>query len=192
MAYRALRDGKPLDYFHYFLYSEWETTDPHNFKIEIPQTNPDYENYVFRCPWHTQFVELGLKKAGEKYCEFLDTSIVRGFNPHLTIDVNSFLYNSSYCHFKFKNAKLTPLKLKKLNQAKIRMGMKNKLPFEYHCAHLFMTFKTIIQYRFGTKANKILSRILKIFTQKYSNQLAQRILSYENFNFNKLPDKEMS
>lgn len=90
MAQRAIRDGKPLTYEVYCQYGEWVNTPE---IIEQGCANqserlslaPDYMVKITKCPWHAQFAEMGLTEAGHEYCQHLDNSICRGFNPYLRL-----------------------------------------------------------------------------------------------------------
>ena len=112
MAQRAIRDGKPLTYEVYCQYGEWVNTPE---IIEQGCANqserlslaPDYMVKITKCPWHAQFAEMGLTEAGHEYCQHLDNSICRGFNPYLVYEVPQTLHKSDCCIHIVRNAGLS-------------------------------------------------------------------------------------
>ncbi len=187
MAFRALQDGKPLDILSYLAYGEWQTTDEQSFDMKTLSTNPDYEIKNFRCPWHSQFKKMGLLECGKVYCKHLDEAIVIGFNPRMKLELRENLYNEDNCHFFFKDANLTPEKLEELEQMILELGTSKNLSFEYHCAHIFMTFANIIRYRLGDKAEDLILAVLDQFKTEYGQEMVDALLRYQGMNFNELP-----
>ncbi|MCK5346729.1 MAG: hypothetical protein KAR20_25145, partial [Candidatus Heimdallarchaeota archaeon] len=118
----------------------------------------------------------------------LDEAIVTGFNPRMKLEYVESLYTENGCHFYFKNANLTPGKLEKLKQMTKELGTSKNLSFEYHCAHLFMTFANIIRYRLGAPAEDLILRVLNKFMAQYGKEMADILLCYKGMNFNEIPN----
>ena len=102
MAQRAIRDGKELTYETYCQYGEWVNTqeiidEGCNNHSTVQTFAPDFLTHIDRCPWHTQFKEMGLVEAGHTYCAHLDNSICRGFNPYIIYEVDQTLHKSPFC-----------------------------------------------------------------------------------------------
>lgn len=91
MAQRAIRRGEELDFTAYTRNGEWVNTEEIRAmgcaNQMVPSIGEDYTLNIYRCPWHQQFKDMGLTHAGDIYCQHLDNSIARGFNPYLTYDV---------------------------------------------------------------------------------------------------------
>ena len=113
MAQRAIRDGRELNYQTYQEYGEWVNTEEVKAmgcanQSELVTLAPDYQVKITRCPWHTQFAEMGLTEAGHEYCAHLDAAISRGFNPYIVYEVSKTLHKSDCCIHTVRNAGLEP------------------------------------------------------------------------------------
>lgn len=183
MAQRAIADGRNLDFRTYCEYSEWSYTD--DYKNEYPENSivvtsytPDYEYSVYDCPWYKQYKDMGLLDGGKIYCEHIDLSIVRGFNPNLNFQIKQHIYSSNNCTFCLKNANLKDQFIKDKEQ---------ELTFEYHCAHALFTYSEIIIGIFKTQGYKISTEVIFDFADKYGFEYANRLINYRNCNFNVIP-----
>ncbi len=182
MAQRAIRDGRELDFRTYQEYGEWvntEYTKEHECSNQstIESWSPDLELKITRCPWHTQFKEMGLVEAGHTYCEHLDNSICRGFNPYITYDVIQTLHKSPYCthiirNVNFEEGEKHPKKPEYLKD------------FEYHCAHSFFAYAEVTRAIFGAQGEKIVSNVLESIAKDYSQDMADTLMKYKDTNFN--------
>ena len=179
MAQRAIRDGKELTQETYNYYGEWVSTDELK-KAGCANRSEPGDNGSIRilsCPWYTQFQEMGLAKAGAVYCSDLDASISRGFNPKLGFVLEQTLYTAPCC-------------IQRLAEGDILAGAQNgKNPdslrdFEYHCAHLFWSYREVSTAIFGEEGKAAAGKVLQDFTADYGKEMADRLLRYENVNFN--------
>lgn len=80
MAQRALRDGRELTLGTYMSYGEWEYTDPSFSESEVLESAPDHHYLVHKCPWNTQFSEMGVAIL----------HLVRPFHQFHQIDRNQY------------------------------------------------------------------------------------------------------
>ena len=182
MAQRAIRDGMELNYGTYMQYGEW-VNSPEIIAEGITNLSktvsvcPDYAFEIHRCPWHIQFKEMGLTDAGQDYCEHLDNSICRGFNPYITYLVPQTLHNSEYCIHCIKNADIEEGKTYSKKEEYIK-------PFEYHCAHSYWSYAEVTEAIFSEEGRKLNAAVLDDFTAEYGTEMADRIMEYKNVNFN--------
>ncbi len=182
MAQRAIRDGRDLNYGTYQEYGEWVNTDEIKAlgcanKSIIESVNPDYEIRITTCPWHTQFKEMGLVEAGHTYCEHLDNSICRGFNPYLQYYVYNTLHKSDHCKHVIKNTcyaegEVHPKKTEYLKD------------FEYHCAHSFWAYTEVVEAIFLADGKAIVAQVLDDFAKEYGQEMADTLMKYKDTNFN--------
>ena len=182
MAQRAIRDGRQLDYGTYMEYGEWVNTEEIinegcANKSEILSVNPDYEIYITRCPWHTQFKEMGLVEAGHTYCEDLDSSICRGFNPHLTYLVYNTLHKSDHCKHVIKNVCFQ-------EGEKHPKRPEGLFSFEFHCAHSFWAYAEVTEAIFKAEGKEVVGEVMRDFTKEYGQEMADTIMNYKYTNFN--------
>lgn len=185
MAQRAIRDGKELNFKTYCEYGEWEFTQEtkdeiKNMGIEnqlvILNYSPDYEYNSYACPWSMQYKEMGLSDAAEIYCAHLDNSIARGFNPYLDFKTTQTIHNSTHCNFVLKDANLNPEEMNPKNPD-------NMKGFDYHCGHIYYTFKRITESIFGSEGSDVSASVLKEFARKYGTDMADEIVKYRDTDF---------
>lgn len=182
MAQRAIRDGKELTYETYCQYGEWVNTpqaieDGSSNESVAQSLTPDFVTHITRCPWHIQFKEMGLIEGGHEYCEHLDNSICRGFNPYLTYEVEQTLHKSDCCIHRIVNAKLTP----ESDTAKKTEYLRD---FTYHCAHSYWSYSEVTAAIFLEKGEQINAKVLKDFTETYGQEMSDKLVSYKYTNFN--------
>jgi len=180
MAQKAIKLELPLTYETYFKLGEWNYSESFLNTLTGPLSenvsySPDYNREVFACPWHDQYKAMGLLDGAILYCRDIDKSIVRGFNPYLVFHVHETLHESNKCVQTYKNANLEnrPDKLKE-----------NVKPFEYHCAHVFHTFSEITKSILGIEGARISEAVLADFSMEYGKEMAEKLLSYKDRNFN--------
>lgn len=182
MAQRAIRDGKPLNFFSYKEYGEWVNTTSvmeemgGNQSEEISYA-PDYQIKVTVCPWARQFADMGMQKCGALYCRHIDKSIARGFNPELVYEVPQNMNDEAYCIQILRGANFEPGKIPASKPER-------RKDFSYHCAHIYYTFSDIIISIFGEEGEEIAQAVFASFEEQYGEDMAARLLDYEETDFN--------
>ena len=87
MALRARAEGEELSMASYLAYGEWRfVTD--GSEMERTEDQEDIRLTVRRCPWEAAWRATGLLPYGRYYCQEVDAALLRGFNPHLRIEVS--------------------------------------------------------------------------------------------------------
>lgn len=183
MAQRAIRDLKELNFATYCAYGEWSYTEEYYKKskhLEIISISPDYRYYVHKCPWHDQYVEMGLIEGACLYCKHLDLGIARGFNPYLIFEVKSTMHKEEKCEFILRDAYLE-------EKGYFVDKSKTQLPFEYHCGHIYKTFCDTIRSIEKEKGHAICTKVAEQFEERYGERMKKLVLSFERFDFNFLP-----
>lgn len=187
MAQKAIRDGQELTYDVYSQYGEWVNTD---YTIEnewsnvneIKQLSPDFEIEVSRCPWHEQFVEMGLANtAGHEYCAHLDPSICRGFNPYIVYDVPETLHRGTKCTHLIRN----------MNYEEMPSAPKKTeylLGFDYHCAHSYWAYNEVTAAIFGAEGELVNAAVMSDFIEEYGIEMANVIQKHKYTNFGVTPN----
>lgn len=182
MAQRAIRDGYDLTYETFLQYGEWVNTQEIidaecSNKSEVKAISPDYVINIHRCPWQTQFKEMGLLEAGHEYCEHLDNSICRGFNPYLTYKVEQTLHKDDYCIHRISNTEFTEIPKKPKKPEYLQR-------FDYHCGHSYWSYNEVVGAIFAGKGEEINNQVLKEFAEEYGQEMADKLASYKHTNFN--------
>ena len=182
MAQRAIRDGVPaLTYEVYCQYGEWVSSRECQEKgcsniTTILEKNPHVIRRIDRCAWHTQFQNMGLLAAGALYCQHIDRSICRGFNPELEYEVPQTLNTAECCIHIIRDAGLT----ESSNTAK---KMEYVLDFQYHCAHTYWSYHQVICAIFGSAGAQLCSQVLQDFLQEYGREMADQLCRFRDVNF---------
>ncbi len=184
MAQLAIRNGEELTFPVYQKYGEWVNTEEVKAlgcsnKNEVKSFSPDLEMHITSCPWHTQFSEMGLIEAGHIYCEHLDNSICRGFNPYISYLVPQTLHKNDYCIHIVKDVNYSENE----KYTKRPEGLKG---FDYHCAHSYWSYAEVSASIFEADGIKISSKVMEDFKNAYGEEMANIISSYKYTNFNVL------
>ena len=182
MAQRAIRDGKELTYEVYNQYGEWVNTEEAiaegiDNRATPVELSPDSVTHITRCPWHAQFKDMGLIEAGHEYCQHLDNSICRGFNPYITYTVTKTLHKSDCCVHRIVNAGLTP----ESDRAKKVEYLKD---FAYHCGHSYWAYNEVTAAIFKEKGAQVNALVLQDFAAEYGQEMADVLAGYRYTNFN--------
>lgn len=179
MAQRAIRDGQPLTQATYNHYGEWVPTQEMTAAGQSNQSTamPDGSLHITRCPWHAQFVEMGLQEAGMAYCRVLDSAISQGFNPELGYVVEQTLHTHACCIHRLTSGPISEGAQRGKNPAGLR-------DFAYHCAHSYWSFREVCTAIFGKEGQDVARRVLKDVCRDYGQDMTDVLLSYETVNFN--------
>ena len=182
MAQRAIRNGEELNFETYNRYGEWISTDAVKRlgianQTKVVSWGPDFENRVYVCPWQKQFEAMGMTEAGHVYCEHLDNSICRGFNPYLSYEVTQTLHRSDCCIHIVRNAGMKP----DTDRSRRPEGLKS---FEYHCANSFWAYSEVSTAIFQAKGEAVSAAVLADFERDYGKEMADAIMKYRDVNFN--------
>jgi hypothetical protein len=175
MAQRAIRDGKPLSFPAYRYYGEWEFTE----ECLAGAPDPMYEDVddgdnhtkkIFHCPWSQTYLALDQLEGANEYCSVLDISIARGFNPDLVFEARKTMHaQGDYCYQVQKDG---------LKSDGCEYGPKNPenlRDFNYHCAHLYKTFRDIVSAIYKSAGVALASKVLTCFVDAYGKEAADRI-----------------
>jgi len=186
MAQRAIRDGKPLNFQTYKEYGEWVNTKTvidaqENNQSTNLQWSPDLVTKITRCPWAIEFASLGMQEGGVVYCTHLDKAIVRGFNPYLVFNTTQSLHDHEYCIQISEGANFEE------GQTFVR-DPKNQRGFDYHCGHSYKTYSQITEAIFSSEGRKISANVLDRFAERYGRDMADKLLSYRNVDFDVIDD----
>lgn len=182
MAQRAVRDGaENLTYEVYCQYGEWVSTEECKQMgcsnlTTLLEKQPDAVRRIDRCAWHTQFREMGLLEAGDVYCQHIDKSICRGFNPDLVYEVPHTLNNSDCCIHIIRGANLT-------DQSDCTKKMQYVHDFEYHCAHSYWAYHDVISAIFDSAGEQLCAAVLDDVQKEYGREMADRLCRYRHVNF---------
>lgn len=177
MAQRAIRDGRELDFAAYKEYGEWVNTQAIIEEMGGNQSEelsfaPDYTIRVTVCPWARQFADMDMRECGALYCQHIDRSIARGFNPELTYEVPQNMNDKPYCIQVLRGAKFAPGKVPVSRP-------ENRKDFAYHCAHIYYTFRNVAAAVFGSAGEDVAAEVLRCFTAAYGEPLAAVIAAYD-------------
>lgn len=178
MAQRAIRDGQELTQSVYNQYGEWASTE--EIIREGCQNQAEYtpEGWlkITRCPWHTQFQEMGCTEAGAEYCRVLDSAISCGFNQELGYKVDQTLHTSDCCIHRLESGFIGEGS---------ELGKKTEYikPFEYHCAHAYWAYSQVSASIFQAEGQRVSGEVLREFETDYGREMADALVRYRNVDF---------
>lgn len=187
MAMRASNHGLELDFFAYFSHGEWAPSEP---PILNGQSFADGTDWVIlnpECPWLSTFQAMGEPACARVYCGLIDKHLLKGFNPSLSLEVETFLQDADFCTFRWKQANLADGDWGRIAEVKKQYEIENVLPFKYHTSHVWKTFKEVIEEKMDVESMHVQDRVLEEFRAVYGKESVNGILAYETMDFNELP-----
>ena len=191
MAMRAAADELESSALNYVLYGEWSSA-PSEMDFSILSKNPDIQYWIKKCPWHDVWFEQGqLEQYGYLYCKYIDIAIAQGYNQRLKFDVlkNRGL-GDDVCDMRLRNAHVTGADEVEFALRIERLGNKAKMPWDYHCAHLFKTLWEVVVSTFGFGGMESMQKALQAFGKVYGRKTGDDILKLMDTDFNVIPPYE--
>lgn len=180
MALRIQADGQKNDLLGYLLYGELKFEDTANV-FEIIQKSPYFEFHAQKCAWNNIWRENNVLEYGRYYCQEIDVSILRGFNPGFRFEVDGTMTNGApHCRFLFYGGKLGLLDSLRYLWRKRRLGDSAKRSWEFHVAELYNTFLETLSQEFGKSGRQAVQSAMDVFKNEYGAELANRVCSATN------------
>lgn len=103
MAMRCVADGKPLTLRNYLNYGEW--VDDRKWSDFRPTAFDPFVMEAFKCGWCSSWQKYGLLEYGRIFCQWIDPSLVKGFNPEVNFSMGDTLSGGGErCRFNFHDA----------------------------------------------------------------------------------------
>ena len=186
MAQRAIRDGvENLDYATYRHYGEWEWTSEFLDSVKgeriIQQIDSDTDcgYIVYRCAWADVYHEEGISfDGGVDYCNDLDPSIVRGFNPDLEYRTIQTLQECNQCIQFQVNGKMNE------NDTFGEKKSKNMRLFDYQCGNVYKTYSDYMIAIYGAEGKVLSAKVLELFADRHGIDMANTLVSFLKTDFN--------
>ncbi|MCC8060931.1 MAG: L-2-amino-thiazoline-4-carboxylic acid hydrolase [Clostridiales bacterium] len=189
MALRTLADGKPLNVENYLLYGEWEAF-PGQMDLRFPDYSPEVHMQNYRCPWHTEWSSRGLLEYGRYYCRDVDAALARGYNDmELQLLANRAL-GDECCDFVFKNCGIPEERMDAFAEARVKLGGKAKMPWEYHIGHLYRTMREEIVAAFGKEGEDAVARAMDQYCAEYGTEARDKVLEFADVDYDIMPEYE--
>jgi hypothetical protein len=135
MAMRCLADGEPLTLRNYLNYGEWE--DTRKWSDFRPVAFQPFQMEAVKCGWCESWKKHGLLEYGKLYCQWIDPSLVRGFNPEANFSMGEMLsQGGERCRFHFHDASFADEEdFKKDVAERARARSRRVRDFLYHTGH---------------------------------------------------------
>jgi len=188
MAQRTAADGLESTALNYVLYGEW-SAEPGEMDVAIPAKNPDIQYWIKKCPWHDVWTEQGLlEKYGYLYCKYVDVALARGYNPELQFDIlTNRGQGNAVCDMRLRNANVTEAEDAEFAVRAQKLGNKAKMPWDYHCAHLFKTLWESVAAAFGSAGVIAIQGALLEFETVQGREASTALLALMETDFNVAP-----
>jgi predicted hydrocarbon binding protein len=81
--------GKENSLKNFFIYGDSDDMSELKLRLKLIDGNP--EIIVRDCAFCNGCKEWGKEEYGNIYCEYIDKSMLKGYNPHLKLEMRSFL-----------------------------------------------------------------------------------------------------
>jgi len=188
MAMRTAADGLERTALNYLAYKEFATR-PGEMLSQVSIKNRAVQLLVDKCPWQSLWKQAGLlEKYGYLYCKDLDVAIARGYNRDIQFAVqkNKGL-GDDVCDMRICDDSGMVEDQAVLEERIKALGLKAKMPWDYHCAHLYKTLRETVAATFGQAGEEALQRSMTAFITIYGQQAGAMIDRYMDTDFNTLP-----
>ena len=177
MADYAEAEGLEKTMETYSLFKEWR---PPLLGQNIPGDSvkqPHYITSVARCEWAETWKKYGLTSYAKTYCLYVDKALVKGFNPHLELDIPANLsFGDAYCEFDWGYSR-TPEVDQQLKELGEKIGTKYVRNFDFHTAHLYTCISRVLRDELGDIGEEISREALvdfrEVFGEAYVNTLKE-------------------
>ena len=177
MAYRALRDGKELNYATYFAYGELlSTKGATDLMFDAGEKRVDES--VTRCPWAEEFERLGCTECGEFYCKEIDASVVRGFNPYLEYELVGNIYQDGCCRFIYQDDSIQSGLFCELSAP-----ADAKLDFNFHCKDVYHAFSQTVKEAAPQCHSSIMDEVKAYLVKFYGQEFMAQMNITTDINF---------
>jgi len=188
MALRARANGHALTMANFLAYGEWSLA-PGESNLQMVARVPHARVHISKCPWHRIWAEKDLLPYGRYYCLEIDAALVRGFNSELKLDIKeSLTAGQARCDFIFQDANLTLRNYLAVAYRKmVRPGKACRMPWDYHCGHLYKTTGDLIVQELGAPGQEAIDAALAEFTRIYGTAATATIVTFHDTDFNRLP-----
>jgi hypothetical protein len=176
MALRAHAAGDTLSMANFMAYGEWQAA-PGESEQTVVQEEGQVRSAVHRCPWSVAWDTEGLTPYGRFYCLEIDSSLVKGYNASLDLDVLCTRPNDGKdCVFVFRGVEETVQ----------RKGA--VMSWEYHCGHLYKTVSEVLEAELGDVGPEVKQDALKAFSGRFGEEAAAALETWLGTDFTRLPD----
>lgn len=188
MAKRAIEDGLPLDLPTYRAYTEW-ADDQRQMKVEIVQLNPNYRMKGTYCVWNEAWKKYGLERYGVIYCQYVDQTMVRAFNPENNLVIHAVQSHGGYgCDFEWPGLSFKDVdEMKAAAQYKQSKRDRTVKDFLYHCGHTVSSMGRSFSKDLGKElADTIISQALAEYAQLFGNEKAAAVVKESERDFSEI------
>lgn len=100
IARRAAANGQPNDITSYLPNYDMGRSDL--FEYETSYEPQEIEQTFTRCAFGDTWKADGMEEYGILYCQMIDPSIAKGYNPNFEVIHDKYLVKDGHCHFRFQ------------------------------------------------------------------------------------------
>ena len=170
-AMRCLADGGELSGRNFLLYGEWADDKGWN-RSKVISSNPHLVVEMERCGWHDSWGKYGLEKYGALLCDWIDHSLLYGFNPQLRLGLSEVLtHGGCGCRYEWVDAVFADDEdYRAYMRLRAEMVPRVTKDFLYHCGHVYATFHRVLLVELGLVAGR---RIVDGGLTEYARQFGE-------------------
>jgi hypothetical protein len=181
MADRARQDGRTNDLMSYLLYGELDFGSTPN-RFAIAQRQPHFEVCAQVCAWDQIWRDKGLLDHGKLYCDQIDTSVMRGFDPAFHFEVDGTLSGGDdCCRFRFHDAGVSLVDLARYAVGKVWMGKQAIRSWHFHTCELYAVLSETLYEQFGdAKGGRAIASALDGFGDMFGEAMRAEVAGSRN------------
>lgn len=178
MAKRAVEDGLPLTIETYRAYTEW-VDERRQMKVETVALSPCFRMNGTYCVWNETWKKYGLEKYGAIYCQYVDQTMVRAFDPKNNLIIHSVqAHGGPGCDFEWPGLSFQNeeefLAAARYKQSKRARAVKD---FLYHCGHTVSAMGRGYNRDLGASAaDAVITRALAEYARLFGEEKAAAVV----------------
>ena len=182
---RCLADGKELSGRNFILYGEWADTKGWN-ESRVLSCVPHLVIGMVRCGWNESWKKYGLEKYGALLCNWIDHSLLYGFNPELRLELSDILaHGGKGCRYGWIDALFADERdYEAFCALRAKMAPRVTKSFLYHCGHVYSTFRRVLFVEAGlVSGGRIIGRGMAEYAEQFGEDRAVAIMAESKRDF---------
>ena len=187
-AMRCLANNDPLTVASYMVYAELQDYKAWNKSVVVALA-PFYQSNMVSCGWYDTWKKFGLLEYGKLYCNWIDVSLLQGFNPEIHLEMGEILaHGASVCAFNWRNFAFKDQdEVDKILARRKELFYEVTKDFLYHSGHMLNSFKRTLYLELGPAIGQIIVEgALTDYAKDFGNDKRALIEAESNQDFQRV------
>lgn len=189
MAARARKDGMPLGVDNYLLYGEW-AAGPGEADMRMPALEPEVNLQNHSCAWMHTWEAHGMVPLGRHYCDLVDASLARGFDPELNMETVMYRPGGdAFCDFFFRGRPMSAEMRDRLARNREKLGVRAKKDWDYHTGHLYGALVRTLREDIGAEeTDAIEAKAMQAYEREFGRAAADALRARRDRDYDSVDD----